>query len=102
MSKMGNPFRVTESAQTKIAAFFKEYPPRQPIRVFLFRDGRNGPQPAMALDRIKESDAVMVLSDIEYVIDKELLEKVGTVQIDYGETGFEINFSVSKSPRPRG
>ena len=93
MSKIGNPFRVTEFAQAKIAAFFKEYPPRQPIRVFLFRSGRNGPQPAMALDRIKASDAVIVLSDIEYVIDKELLEKAGTVQIDYGNTGFEINFS---------
>lgn len=93
MSKVGNQFCVTESAQAKIAAFFKEYSPRQPIRVFLFRNGRNGPRPAMALDRVKDGDAVYVLSDIEYVIDRELLEKAGAVEIDYGKTGFEISFS---------
>lgn len=82
-------FNVTKSAQAEIASYFKENE-LQPIRVFLFEGGCRGPQIAMGLDKERGNDAIYDFSGVQYLIDKEFLEKAAPVEIDYQTSGFKI------------
>ena len=65
---------VTKPAQEQVRMYF-EGKEIAPIRIFLNSGGCGGPSLAMALDEKKDTDAVFTFDDIEYIIDKDLLEK---------------------------
>jgi iron-sulfur cluster assembly protein len=82
-------FIVTDAAQTEVAEYFKSHD-KGAIRVFLMEGGCGGPQLAMAVDEKKETDAVYTVSDVDYLIEKELLSKVEPITIDFLVNGFSI------------
>ncbi len=48
----------------------------------------------MALDESKETDTVVEIEGFTYVIDKDFLEKVQPVKVDYSPMGFRVNCAV--------
>ncbi len=81
---------VTESATKQIAEYFKDKEV-SPIRIFLNAGGWGGPAPAMALDEPKETDNVYEIDGFKYIVDKEFLEKVKPIKIDFSVMGFKID-----------
>nr|WP_320192116.1 IscA/HesB family protein [uncultured Desulfobacter sp.] len=81
---------VTKPAQEQVRMYF-EGKEIVPIRIFLNSSGCGGPSLAMALDEKKDTDAAFTFDDIEYVIDKDLLEKAGNVDIDFAGNGFHLD-----------
>lgn len=49
----------------------------------------------MALDEPKDSDETCDLGGVTYMVDKELLEQVGRVSIDYLQRGWRAGFVIS-------
>lgn len=84
---------VTKPAQEQVKFYF-EGKEIVPIRLFLNPDGCGGPSLAMALDEKKESDAVFSFDDVEYIMDKALLEKASPVDVDFEGTGFRLESSI--------
>ncbi|MCG8553031.1 MAG: IscA/HesB family protein [Desulfobacterales bacterium] len=81
---------VTKPAQEQVRMYF-EGKELAPIRIFLNSGGCGGPSLAMALDEKKETDTVFTFDNIEYIIDKDLLEKASPVDIDFAGTGFRLD-----------
>ena len=86
-------FTVTDAAQTEVAEYFRNHD-KGAIRVFLHEGGCGGPQLAMAVDNKQESDQTFTFSGVEYLIEKELLEKAHPVEIDFAVNGFKISSSL--------
>ena len=80
---------VTKPAQEQVRLYF-EGKEIAPIRILLNGDGCAGPSRAMALDEKKETDAVFTFDGVEYIMDKDLMEKASPVDIDFEGTGFHL------------
>ncbi len=87
---------VTKPAQEQVRLYF-EGKEIAPIRILLNGDGCGGPSLAMALDEKKETDAVFTFDGVEYIMDKDLLEKADPVDIDFAETGFRLESGLKLS-----
>lgn len=85
---------VTKSAQEQVRLYF-EGKDVVPIRIFLNPDGCGGPSLAMALDEKRETDAVFAFDGVEYLMDKDLLEKASPVDVDFEGTGFRLVSSLA-------
>ena len=81
---------VSKSAQEQVRMYF-EGKEITPIRIFLNSAGCGGPSLAMALDEKKDTDAVFTVDEVEYIMDKNLLEKAGSVDINFAGTGFSLD-----------
>ncbi|MDY0132809.1 MAG: IscA/HesB family protein [Desulforegulaceae bacterium] len=86
-------FKVTNPAQTEIAAYFADKE-LKPLRVFLHPGSCAGPELLMSIDEKKEGDKSFKINGIEFVIEEKLLKDVNPVEIDYLETGFKISSSL--------
>ncbi|MGD9824111.1 IscA/HesB family protein [Desulfobacter sp.] len=84
---------VSKPAQEQVRMYF-EGKEIVPVRIFLNSAGCGGPSLAMALDEKKNTDAVFTFDDVEYVMDKDLLEKASPVDIDFAGTGFRLDSSL--------
>jgi Fe-S cluster assembly iron-binding protein IscA len=49
----------------------------------------------LALDEPKDTDQTQEFDAVKYVIDKELSEKIGTVNVDYVDKGWRSGFVIS-------
>ncbi len=88
---------VTPPAQKQVKMYF-EGKEISPIRIFLNSAGCGGPSLAMALDEKKESDAVYTHDGIDYIMDKDLLEKASPIQVNFSGTGFVLESSLKPAP----
>ncbi|MBF0100283.1 MAG: IscA/HesB family protein [Desulfobacterales bacterium] len=86
-------FEVTPAAQQEIEAYFK-HKEIKPIRIFLHEGSCCGPSLVMALDEIKQNDAVYEISNISYIIDKAFLAKAEPIKVDFDEMGFSISSQI--------
>lgn len=84
---------VSKPAQEQVRMYF-EGKEIAPIRIFLNSAGCGGPSLAMALDEKKHTDTVFTFDEVEYIIDKDLLEKAGPVNVDFEGTGFRLESSL--------
>ncbi len=48
----------------------------------------------MALDEPKDTDDVYEIDGFKYIVDKEFLEKVKPIKVDFTEMGFKLDCSV--------
>ncbi|MBL7181035.1 MAG: hypothetical protein ABIK98_12690 [Pseudomonadota bacterium] len=48
----------------------------------------------MALDESKDGDQVFEIDGFKYIVNKEFLEKVQPVKVDFTEMGFTLNCGV--------
>lgn len=87
---------VSQSAQEQVKNYFGDNEV-QPVRIFLTSGGCGGPGLAMALDEIKDSDAVFNHGGIEYIMDKTLLAQASPVTVDYSGMGFRLASSLELS-----
>jgi Fe-S cluster assembly iron-binding protein IscA len=81
--------QVTESAIEAVTEYFATMDVK-PIRIFLTQ-GCGGQQLAMALDEVKDSDAVHDAGKFQFIMDQSLLDQAQPVQIDYANLGFKIS-----------
>ena len=84
---------VTESATKQIAEYFKDKEVA-PIRIFLHSGGWGGPALAMALDEPKNTDDVYDIEGFKYIVNKEFMEKVKPIKIDFSEMGFKVDCAI--------
>ncbi len=84
---------VSKEAQEQVRAYF-EGKEVQPVRIFLNSGGCGGPSLAMALDEVTDKDTVVTHDGIDYIMDKELLEKAAPVTVDYSGMGFRLDCSL--------
>jgi iron-sulfur cluster assembly protein len=92
---------VTEKANEKITDFLKEQKEPSYIRIFLSEGGCSGPSLGMGLDEPSENDEIIKDNGVTYLIDKELMEQVKPVSVDFVETERGSGFSISSS-LPKG
>jgi Fe-S cluster assembly iron-binding protein IscA len=83
---------VSESAIEAVTEYFATMDTK-PIRIFLTQ-GCGGQQLAMALDEIKDTDAVHDAGNFQFVMDRSLLNQAQPVRIDYASLGFKISSSL--------
>lgn len=79
---------VTKKAQEQVKAYFEDKA-IQPIRIFV-NHGCGGPQLAMALDEIKETDTVVTCDGLDYVMETCLLKEAHPVEVDFTGAGFAL------------
>lgn len=85
--------KVSESAQEQVKAYF-DRKAVQPVRIFVSSGGCGGPSLAMALDEVKDNDAVFTYGDIDYIMEKTLLSQAQPVTVDYSGMGFRLDSSL--------
>lgn len=84
---------VTKDAQEQVLAYF-DGKDVQPVRIFLNSGGCGGPNLAMALDQATDKDVVFTHGGVDYIMEKELLEKATPVVVDYSGMGFRLESSL--------
>ncbi len=84
---------VTDTATTQIAEYFKDKDVA-PIRIFLNEGGWGGPGLAMALDEPKDTDNVFDIDGYKYIVNKEFMDKVQPVKVDFLGFGFKLSCAV--------
>jgi Fe-S cluster assembly iron-binding protein IscA len=96
-------FEVTEKAIEMIREFQKDKDNIPPIRLNLFASSCGPPTLQMTLDEHQENDETFHDGGLTFLIDKQLLEDVQPIKIDYVHTasgagdGFSISANLSKA-----
>jgi Fe-S cluster assembly iron-binding protein IscA len=96
-------FQVTEKAIEMIREFQKDKDQIPPIRLKLFASSCGSHTIQMTLDESQENDETFNDGGLTFLIDKELLEQVKPIKIDYVLTasghgdGFSISANLSKA-----
>jgi len=83
--KGGSMIDVTEKAQGKIDNYLQENSVQAPIRIQVAEGCCEGPYLAMVVDEFKEGDNSYKANGVTYVIDKDLIERLGLITIDFAE-----------------
>ena len=90
---------VSEKAQEKIDSYIKENFVEAPIRIQVTEGCCGSSYLGMAVDEFKETDNRYVANGVTYVIDKELVEQIGNVTIDFVEKDGMVWFQIdSENP----
>ena len=92
-----NVFQVTEKADQMIQQFFQEKKEKPIVRVFLSQGGWSGPSLGMALDEPKDDDEIVKNNGVTYLVNKQLLDQVKPIVVDFIESGWGSGFSISSS-----
>jgi iron-sulfur cluster assembly protein len=92
-----NIFQVTEKADQMIQQFFQEKKEKPVVRVFLSQGGWSGPSLGMALDEPKDDDEIVKNNGVTYLVNKQLLDQVKPITVDFVESGWGSGFSISSS-----
>ena len=82
-------FVVTENAKKELDAFFADKD-KTPVRVFMASGGCSGPRLALALDEQRDNDQIFDEQNLQFCIDRALLEQTRGVTIDAGQMGFIV------------
>ena len=90
---------VSDSATTRIKEYFSTHE-KKPIRVVKMT-GCGGTSLVMTLDEATDKDIKVIKEDLEFVIDQELIDLVGNIDIDFS-TEYEIYHIKSEKELPRG
>ena len=85
---------VSTKANEKVREHLEANKTSSPIRVFLDQGGWGGPSLALALDEPKDTDETKEYNGVTYMIDKELLNMIEKVSIDFINQGMHAGFSV--------
>lgn len=51
----------------------------------------------MALDESKDTDNIYTLNDFQYIVDKDFMEKVKPIKVDFTAFGFKISSGLAAS-----
>ena len=94
--------QITEKASEMIKLYLKDREEAPSIRLMLNEGGCSGPSVGMVLDESTDKDVSFQEHGITVVVDKEFLEQIKPVTIDFVSTpmgeGFQIS-STCRNPR---
>ena len=90
-------FEVTPKAHEMVKEFLKDREDIPPIRIVLSQGGWSGPSLGMALDELRDEDEVFDQGDIKYVVDKNLLDQVKPIKVDYVNSAMGSGFSITSN-----
>lgn len=94
---------VSATATEKLAAYLKANKVTLPMRIIVMHGGSSGPALALALDETKSGDAVFEQNGLTFIVEKDLLDQLGDITIDYLNAGIRSGFHVCSSiPLPGG
>ncbi|OGR02784.1 MAG: hypothetical protein A2511_04555 [Deltaproteobacteria bacterium RIFOXYD12_FULL_50_9] len=51
----------------------------------------------MALDEPKSNDESVTVSELTFLVDKDLMERCGNIKVDFVDAGYRSGFSVSST-----
>ena len=80
---------ITDAATVKIADYFRGREVA-PIRIFLNEGGWGGPSLSMALDEPKDTDNKYTVDNFQYIVNKDFMEKVKPIKVDFTQFGFKV------------
>ncbi|MBW1615779.1 MAG: IscA/HesB family protein [Deltaproteobacteria bacterium] len=88
---------VTHNAEKEILKHFdgKEI---TPVRVFLNQAGCGGPALALGMDNPNEQDNTYKVGDLTFLVEKDFMEKIKPVKIDFSNAGFNISAGMDFGP----
>ena len=89
--------QVSEKADEMIKGFFKDKEEPYLLRIFLAQGGWSGPSLGMALDEPQENDEILKDNGVTYLIEKQLLEDVKPINIDFVESAMGSGFSIASN-----
>ena len=87
--KEDSMLEVSAAATAQLAEYFKDRE-ISPVRIFLNDGGWGGPSLAMALDEPKNTDNNCDIDGFKYIVDKNFMEQVDSINIDFNNYGFKI------------
>ena len=89
-------FEVSEKAYEMIKESFKDKePPIPSIRVVYNEGGWSGPSLGLVLDESGDDDTVITEKDITFMVNKDLLERVKPIKIEFVDTPMGSGFHIS-------
>ncbi len=91
---------MTDAAQAKIAEYF-EGKEVEPVRIYMAM-GCGGPQLALSLDKIKDTDEVAQVGDYQVIVDKKLYEEGKNFTVDASPMGFAVESDMVMPEAPAG
>jgi len=86
---------ITQKAAVMLKEFLKDQKGPRTIRIFLQKSSWRPSSLAIALDELKENDTIFSEQGITLTIDRDLLEKVKPILLDYVEAGGLSGFLLS-------
>lgn len=90
-------FTVTDKANEMIRDFMKNRNENLPIRVMVFEGGCSGNSLGMALDEQQAEDQVFEDNGLTFVINRDLLNRIQPITVDFIETPQGSGFRLSSS-----
>jgi len=93
--------QITEKASEMIKLYLKDREEAPSIRLMLNEGGCSGPSVGMVLDESTDKDVSFQEHGITVVVDKEFLEQIKPVTIDFVSTPMGEGFQISSNlPKP--
>lgn len=81
--------KITEAAQREIAFRLKGQEQKY-IRVYIEKSGCAGPSFSMVFDFPRETDDVYHINGLAYLVDRQLMQQVQYIEVDFGPCKFRI------------
>ena len=88
-------FEVTDSAVNNLKAYLEQNKISSAVRIALMQGGWSGPSLGLALDEPKESDKIFEEGGLQFLVEESLLEKCGSVKVDFMDAGYRSGFSIT-------
>jgi Fe-S cluster assembly iron-binding protein IscA len=85
---------VSNEALEKIRQFLEAQKGLQFIRILMTEGGWKGPYLVMALDEQKESDEVLTVKDVTFLVETKLFERVKPIHIGYTHSTLGSGFTL--------
>jgi Fe-S cluster assembly iron-binding protein IscA len=82
-------FQVTPQATRHMAKYFEDKD-ISPVRIFYNSGGCGPPSFAMALDEPNDSDEVFEIDGFIYVVNRQMLNEIQPITVDFKTIGFRI------------
>ena len=87
---------ITESAQNMVRDTLAEQDLEAPVRIFLNDEcGCGGPQLALTVSEQQKEDSVFELEGQTYLLNQNLVELCGDVEVDYVDDGIRKGFIIT-------
>ena len=92
--KEKNMFNATEKAINKLSYYLEAHNVKTGIRITC-RHGKSEPRLGIMFGAAKENDQTFEVHGVQFVVNRELLEKSGGITLDYNGQGPEKGYKLS-------
>lgn len=94
-------FEATDSAVSNLTQYLAQNKIESAVRIALMQGGWSGPSLGLALDESKENDKIFEEGALKFLVEDDLLERCGSIKVDFVEAGYRSGFSIT-STNPLG